>query len=166
MSAFPDKTGYKNDIQSVASANTYLERYTLLKVTGFATNENETDGRTPDDGKKKPDIPKKQPAAEQKKPETEKAKQEILMRKKIIGDLITNSYNGNALAKFQKITGLKKLADIPNDIEEARKVCAKIQKFIRKDPDAKKPAGKLQSPKATQPTTQKPAAQSRHESYA
>lgn len=39
MDASPDGTGKKNSIQQVASAITYLQRYTLLAATGLATND-------------------------------------------------------------------------------------------------------------------------------
>ena len=44
MSAAPDESGKKNSIQQVASTITYLQRYTLLSVTGLASDE-----ATPDD---------------------------------------------------------------------------------------------------------------------
>lgn len=37
MQSAPDESGKKNKIQSVASANTYLQRYTLLAATGLST---------------------------------------------------------------------------------------------------------------------------------
>lgn len=46
LEAPPDTSGQKNSIQGIASAVTYLERYTLLAATGVATGE-DTDGRAP-----------------------------------------------------------------------------------------------------------------------
>ncbi len=46
MSAAPDASGKKNAIQQVASANSYLQRYTLLAATGMATKGMDDDGRT------------------------------------------------------------------------------------------------------------------------
>ena len=43
MSAFKDDSGKKNAIQQVASAITYLQRYTLLAATGLATHEQQDD---------------------------------------------------------------------------------------------------------------------------
>lgn len=40
-----DETGNKNSIQAVGSAVTYLQRYTLLALTGLATHEQDDDGR-------------------------------------------------------------------------------------------------------------------------
>ncbi len=40
-----DKSGGKNDIQAIASAVTYLERYTLLAAVGLATKEQDDDGQ-------------------------------------------------------------------------------------------------------------------------
>lgn len=46
MDAAPDSSGKKNQIQQVASAITYLQRYTLLAVCGLATkSEHDDDGR-------------------------------------------------------------------------------------------------------------------------
>jgi len=44
MSAAPDSSGKKNPIQQVASAISYLQRYTLLSVTGMATKGMDDDG--------------------------------------------------------------------------------------------------------------------------
>lgn len=44
LSAPADTSGSKNAIQSIGSTITYLERYTLLALTGLATNEMEDDG--------------------------------------------------------------------------------------------------------------------------
>lgn len=41
----PDNSGKKNSIQQVASTITYLERYTLLMITGMATKGMDDDGR-------------------------------------------------------------------------------------------------------------------------
>lgn len=46
MDAAPDDSGKKNAIQQVASAITYMQRYTLLAVCGLATkSEHDDDGR-------------------------------------------------------------------------------------------------------------------------
>jgi hypothetical protein len=45
LTASPDNSGGKNAIQAIGSAVTYLQRYTLLTITGLATNEFENDGR-------------------------------------------------------------------------------------------------------------------------
>lgn len=45
LSSKPDDSGGKNHIQAIGSAVTYLQRYTLLTITGLATNEFENDGR-------------------------------------------------------------------------------------------------------------------------
>jgi hypothetical protein len=45
MDAAPDSSGKKNQIQQVASAITYLQRYTLLAVCGLATKSEHDDGR-------------------------------------------------------------------------------------------------------------------------
>lgn len=45
LSAPPDATGSKNAIQAIASTVTYLERYTLLALTGLATADQDDDGK-------------------------------------------------------------------------------------------------------------------------
>ena len=45
LSAPSDKSGSKNDIQAIGSTVTYLERYTLLALTGLATYDQDDDGR-------------------------------------------------------------------------------------------------------------------------
>jgi hypothetical protein len=47
MGGPPDAGGAKNAIQARASANTYLERYTALAITGMAASDSDTDGRAP-----------------------------------------------------------------------------------------------------------------------
>ena len=44
MEAEKDTTGNKNDIQSIGSTRTYLQRYTLIGVLGLSTAEDDTDG--------------------------------------------------------------------------------------------------------------------------
>ena len=46
LDAAPDNSGKKNAIQQVASAITYMQRYTLLAITGLATqDQKDDDGR-------------------------------------------------------------------------------------------------------------------------
>ncbi len=42
--AFPDESGSKNSIQALGSTITYLQRYSLLSVTGLAAAEDDDDG--------------------------------------------------------------------------------------------------------------------------
>ncbi len=44
LSAAPDTTGSKNPIQAIGSTVTYLQRYTILALTGLATYEQDDDG--------------------------------------------------------------------------------------------------------------------------
>jgi len=61
--AEPDQTGNKNSIQAVGSTVTYLQRYTLLALTGMATTDQDTDGRiTPAQAEQMPAISEKQEA--------------------------------------------------------------------------------------------------------
>ena len=51
MDAAPDSSGKKNAIQQIASATQYLQRYTLLAVSGMSTkDQNDDDGRATGDG--------------------------------------------------------------------------------------------------------------------
>lgn len=45
LSSGPDDSGGKNSIQAIGSAVTYLQRYTLLSLTGLATKEMDNDGQ-------------------------------------------------------------------------------------------------------------------------
>jgi hypothetical protein len=45
LTADADDSGKKNKIQAIGSTVTYLERYTILALTGLATHEAEDDGR-------------------------------------------------------------------------------------------------------------------------
>lgn len=45
LKSAPDNTGNKNSIQAIASAITYLQRYTLLSLTGLATHDQDDDGK-------------------------------------------------------------------------------------------------------------------------
>ena len=45
LSAPPDNTGSKNAIQAIGSTVTYLQRYTLLALTGLATYDQDDDGK-------------------------------------------------------------------------------------------------------------------------
>lgn len=51
LSAPPDATGSKNAIQAIGSTVTYLQRYTLLALTGLATHDQDDDGKGADRGK-------------------------------------------------------------------------------------------------------------------
>ena len=48
MTAPPDDSGKKNAIQRIGSTVTYLERYTLLAITGLAAHEQDDDGAAAD----------------------------------------------------------------------------------------------------------------------
>jgi hypothetical protein len=49
ISAPPDTTGSKNAIQAIGSTITYLQRYTLLSLTGLAADDQDNDGGPPKD---------------------------------------------------------------------------------------------------------------------
>lgn len=55
LSSINDGSGGKNSIQAIASANTYLQRYTLLAVTGLSTSDMpDDDGKGADNKKEEP----------------------------------------------------------------------------------------------------------------
>lgn len=47
LSGSPDTSGSKNSIQSIGSAVSYLQRYTLLSALGLATSDQDNDGGGP-----------------------------------------------------------------------------------------------------------------------
>jgi len=51
LTAAPDTSGSKNAIQAVGSTVSYLERYTILALTGLATRDMDDDGKGNGDGK-------------------------------------------------------------------------------------------------------------------
>lgn len=50
LSAPPDDSGKKNGVQAISSTVSYLERYTLLGVTGLAAKDMDDDGRAAEGG--------------------------------------------------------------------------------------------------------------------
>lgn len=66
MSGPPDNSGKKNVIQQTASTITYLQRYTLLAVTGMSTKGMDDDGAGGND-----DAPAHHPAATQRQVDPE-----------------------------------------------------------------------------------------------
>ena len=63
MIAPPDDSGKKNKIQQIASTVSYLQRYTLLAVTGLASNESDNDGHNGHSGPSKKTISAEQQTA-------------------------------------------------------------------------------------------------------
>jgi hypothetical protein len=65
MDAAPDNSGKKNAIQQTASTVTYLQRYTLLAVTGMSTSGMDDDGNSAGNGEGagNPPAPPPPPAA-------------------------------------------------------------------------------------------------------
>lgn len=58
LSAPPDNTGSKNVIQAIGSTVTYLQRYTLLALTGLATYDQDDDGKSTGNGNNNAPKPK------------------------------------------------------------------------------------------------------------
>ena len=53
LSASPDETGNKNNIQAIGSTINYLERYTFMAATGLAAKDQDNDGNSPGEAKPK-----------------------------------------------------------------------------------------------------------------
>ena len=88
LSADADTSGSKNAIQAVGSTITYLERYSLLAITGLATEDQDNDGELVSD-------------------KIDENKVSIL--KKLIEDLKVDK------TKFYKFMSVEKIEDIPVD---------------------------------------------------
>lgn len=58
MSAGKDTTGNKNDIQSIGSTRTYLQRYSLIGALGLSTADEDNDGKTSQQPKEQIPEPK------------------------------------------------------------------------------------------------------------
>lgn len=92
LTAAPDNSGKKNAIQQVASAVTYLQRYTLLAATGMASKS-----MGDDDGRSAAGMPETPPTISEE--------QEIILR-----DLM-NAYVKNPI-KFLEWLKIEKLSDL------------------------------------------------------
>lgn len=56
LSSAPDTSGGKNSIQAIGSTITYLQRYTLLALTGLAAHGQDDDGKNAVGQKEKPEV--------------------------------------------------------------------------------------------------------------
>ncbi len=108
LQAPADKSGSKNNIQAIGSTITYLQRYTLLAITGLATHEQDDDGQ---------------------------ATQEVV--EKItddqhhqICDLIEDK--GVDVAKFCKAYGIEKIEDLPKKIVHKAILILTNKKSVKK----------------------------------
>jgi hypothetical protein len=63
LSSPPDQSGGKNSIQAIGSTVSYLQRYTLLAITGLATSDMDDDGRQLNEGAA-PEQSGQEPAAD------------------------------------------------------------------------------------------------------
>jgi hypothetical protein len=86
LSAAADSSGAKNSIQAIGSTITYLERYTLLALTGLATYEQDDDGKVSES-------------------EFITEEQEVILQDNIVA-------SGAALEKFLKYMKVESLAKI------------------------------------------------------
>ena len=95
LSAPADQSGAKNAIQAIGSTITYLERYSLLALTGLATYDMDDDGK----GAGKPEVNMPQ----EKKPEPTQKKESLEVKKEF---LITDA-QGKRLFAIARGSGYK-----------------------------------------------------------
>jgi len=106
LSAQPDLSGSKNAIQALGSTITYLERYTLLALTGLATHDQDDDGRA--------------------------SEQDFINEKQLstITDMI-NNLNADE-EKFCEVMGADSLAKIPSrDFNKAMKALKDKERALK-----------------------------------
>lgn len=84
MDAAPDASGKKNAVQQIASAITYLQRYTLLASTGMATKGMDDDGRASGD------AAQSNPRERKRQAEPEDTEE----RRKLVADLYAKADEG------------------------------------------------------------------------
>lgn len=104
LEAAADTSGLKNHIQAIASAVSYLQRYTLLSVTGMATNDDPDDdgGKAPAPAKDERLTSSVKNAIKSKAPtETEAKEGEIVEDREIV-----NRYTVEKVTRSSVIKGL------------------------------------------------------------
>lgn len=117
LESAPDTSGSKNSIQAIGSAVSYLQRYTLLAITGTATGEIDDDGKALNEkplAKTKPLYPEKNEEPEIVDVENQDADPTGF----ITADQCT--YIGDLLSKYPKVkaaiaTKYGSIAKIPAD---------------------------------------------------
>ncbi len=96
LEAAADTSGLKNHIQAIASAVSYLQRYTLLSVTGMATND-----ESEDDGRKAP-----APAKDERLTKSVKDAVGEVKEAEIVDDRTKSRYTVEKVTKSSVIKGL------------------------------------------------------------
>ena len=112
LSAPADNSGAKNAIQQIGSTITYLERYTLLALTGLATYDMDDDARA----SVKPDVAKPEPKPSAKVlPDDIKAK--FTKARKLLGkDAFDKIIGGEGYSNESEILDIKVASQILNDM--------------------------------------------------
>ena len=118
LSAGPDTSGTKNDIQAKASTVSYLEKYTFLAAVGMAAGMPDTDGHAP---------PKAQPPAPQMDADEYAADMEAIkeattreMRRKnfeIARDHAIAAKDNQALGAFHRAWGMADIGGAENEAD-------------------------------------------------
>jgi hypothetical protein len=114
LSAMPDTSGAKNSIQAIGSAISYLERYTVLALTGLATQDMDDDGK----------------GAEPPAPITDKHLSQLR-------DMILDKEADEA--RFCEFLKIEKLEDLPETRFSEAFEAIKKKKKIEKKPEKKEP---------------------------
>ena len=122
LSAPPDLTGSKNPIQAIASTVTYLERYTLLALTGLATADQDDDGKTgagdaPDSADKPTKKEEQQKIVDQAFFNFECEQKEALLE----GFIYSREKFEAAIIKY------KKRLPLPGDVDAIQKILAVVK---------------------------------------
>ena len=131
LSAAPDVSGSKNPIQAIGSTVTYLQRYTLLALTGLATADQDDDGKGADT---KPQLPKM----------TAKNKQVL----KGICEKLKETIEPDRIIDEEKVAKLlysQNRNNYPNKLENAAVAAAEIIGLQQEDSWTKGATGKKQA---------------------
>ena len=118
LSASADNSGSKNAIQAIGSTITYLERYTLLALTGLATYEMDDDGQAAG----KPEV--QRPVALSMQKPLEKIRTDFAKAQKLLGN-----------KKFLDILGNEgfESAEQVIDVATATKILKIMEKAYKND---------------------------------
>ena len=104
-----DLTGSKNAIQAIGSAISYLQRYTLLSLTGLATFDMDDDGKSSEQTEQKKDkIDKEKSKPEEKPPSTPANADDPSSKQK---DMIAKILKSHLLLEFENFR-LQKLINL------------------------------------------------------
>ena len=119
LSAPPDATGNKNVIQAIGSTVTYLQRYTLLALTGLATTDQDDDGKSSE-------------TPTEKKP-TKKEEQQAIVDQAFFNfetenkDALADGFGFSKEKFIEAIIKHKKRLPLPKDKDAIKKILAVVK---------------------------------------